>query len=153
MQTSKSFHITANVAWVVAVVTDIVITLTLVYYLYRNRRVGITQTKNMMGKLIHYSVTTGLLTAIGSLVVLITYNAYPHSLLFAGLVEALSKLYANSALAMLNARHIFASTSAVNGSNAIELSQFRVASQGEPHAFVAPVRIVTTSSNLSQYLF
>ncbi|KAI0341048.1 hypothetical protein BDW22DRAFT_318205 [Trametopsis cervina] len=62
------------------------------------------RTKNMLKKLIHYSVTTGALTALTSLIVLICYNALPKNILFGGLLEVLSKLYANSSLAMLNAR-------------------------------------------------
>ncbi|KAI0341092.1 hypothetical protein BDW22DRAFT_1346399 [Trametopsis cervina] len=158
LEASKTFRILANVSWVNNAVTDIVVTLTLVYYLYRNRQVGV-RTKNMIGKLIHYSVTTGLLAVIGSLLLLISfsliqicqqYNVVPHSLLFAGLIEALSKLYANSALAMLNARRIVASTSAENGSDVIELSQSRVASQGVPDSFISSTTVAHISEETAK---
>ncbi|KAI0341042.1 hypothetical protein BDW22DRAFT_317834 [Trametopsis cervina] len=128
LQNSRLFRITANIGWVLCGLADTTITLTLIYYLYRGRKVCIGRTQNMLRKLAHYSITTGAVTLITSMVVLITFNLLKGNLLFGGLLEVLSKLYANSSLAMLNARRNVASTAANNEKITLELSRIRWAS-------------------------
>ncbi|KAI0341032.1 hypothetical protein BDW22DRAFT_1430210 [Trametopsis cervina] len=112
LETSAVFRATGNSTWALCVLADTMITGTLVYYLWRGRTASIGRTKKMIRKLIHYSISTGAVTAVASLVVLICYNALPQNILFGGLLEILTKLYANSALAMLNARRRVASSAA-----------------------------------------
>ncbi|PBK87437.1 hypothetical protein ARMGADRAFT_1016606 [Armillaria gallica] len=49
-------------------------------------------------------VISGLATSICSLLILITYLAWPNTLIFFGIDLILPKLYINSLLAMLNSR-------------------------------------------------
>ncbi|KAI0341068.1 hypothetical protein BDW22DRAFT_1445552 [Trametopsis cervina] len=102
------FLIISNCTWVIGVVVDLLITLVLFHFLYQNRKLGLGR--------------------VFSVIVLITYNTYTRSLLFAGILQVLSKLYANSMLAMLNARRSVTSSAAGTGitvgtNNTIELSQ------------------------------
>ncbi|KAI0341080.1 hypothetical protein BDW22DRAFT_1359242 [Trametopsis cervina] len=129
----RSFVVKSNSTWGLGVAVDLLITITLLYFLHHTQKLGLRRTRRIVRKLMHYSITTGGLTVVSSLIVLITYNTYTRSLLFAGMLEALSKLYANSMLAMINARRIVASSTggvgSIGASNTIELSQLRAASE------------------------
>ncbi|KAI0777103.1 hypothetical protein BC629DRAFT_1525328 [Irpex lacteus] len=69
-------------------VADVTITGTLIYYLGFNRS-GFAFTNKKLQTLVHYTASTGALTV-----------KIENSLLFGGLIEFISKLYANSMLAM-----------------------------------------------------
>ncbi|KAI0343178.1 hypothetical protein BDW22DRAFT_1428601 [Trametopsis cervina] len=125
LQTSRLVLVTTNCTWGLSVLVDLLITLVLLYYLYSNRKSGLDRTKNIIRELMHYSISTGALTVFFSLVILISFNAYSQSLLFGGVLEVLSKLYANSMLAMLNARRRVFTNATGGGKNTIELSQLR----------------------------
>ncbi|KAI0684948.1 hypothetical protein BC835DRAFT_1421765 [Cytidiella melzeri] len=86
----------------VGLAADLAITATLVYYL-SSSRTGFAHTNRKIQTLVHYTVSTGALTVVVSAVVVGTVTL-KNTLLFGGLVEIISKLYANSMLAMLNAR-------------------------------------------------
>jgi len=125
LSTTRTVVIPVNCAFAFGAFVDLTIVLVFLYYLYQNRSLGLRQTRNIVSKIMHYSIATGAFTALFSITILIAYNAYSQSLLFAGVLEAVSKLYANSMLAMLNARHEIASKASTNGRNTIELSQLR----------------------------
>ncbi|KAI0091217.1 hypothetical protein BDY19DRAFT_991788 [Irpex rosettiformis] len=84
-------------------VADVAITGTLMYYLGFNRS-GFAVTNKKLHTLVHYTASTGALTVIISAVIVGSVKLET-SLLFGGLIEIISKLYANSMLAMLNARN------------------------------------------------
>ncbi|KIP05948.1 hypothetical protein PHLGIDRAFT_479385 [Phlebiopsis gigantea 11061_1 CR5-6] len=94
---------TLNCGLTLAAFVDLLTTAILSYYLRRNMH-GFERTRHVLQKLIFYTVNTGALTMVFSIAILFTFNFVTKSLMFAGMVEVVSKLYANSMLAMVNAR-------------------------------------------------
>ncbi|CCM07158.1 uncharacterized protein FIBRA_09496 [Fibroporia radiculosa] len=101
-----------NVALIVATfftgssgVLDALIALSQIYYLWTSRT-GYLATDTLVRKLMAYIINTGALTMCVTIAIIVTFwaPALKSSLLFAGLVDVQSKLYANSLIAMLNAR-------------------------------------------------
>ncbi|KZT05771.1 uncharacterized protein LAESUDRAFT_813300, partial [Laetiporus sulphureus 93-53] len=86
-----------------AAVVDFIIASFLMYYLQQGRS-GTRRTDHLIKSLQAYVINTGSLTMLVSIAILMTFLFYKNSLLFTGLVEIQSKLYANSFLATLNAR-------------------------------------------------
>jgi len=82
---------------------DLIVASLSVYYL-RMRHAFIPQTKHIINYLQVYFVNTGALTMTVSVAIVLTFVFMHDSFLFVGLVEIQSKLYANSFLAILNAR-------------------------------------------------
>jgi hypothetical protein len=66
---------------------------------------GIGRTESVLESLIQYFVGTGLLTSFSAIMVIILYVAQPHTLLYLAVELSVTRLYANSLLAMFNARH------------------------------------------------
>ncbi|KAH9474978.1 hypothetical protein JR316_0012077 [Psilocybe cubensis] len=66
---------------------------------------GIKRTDSILKIMMAFSINTGLLTSICAVACLVTYAIWPQRFIFMGLYFALSKLYVNSLLASLNARH------------------------------------------------
>ncbi|KAI0090030.1 hypothetical protein BDY19DRAFT_99026 [Irpex rosettiformis] len=95
---------TVTSAFSLAVMTDISVASLLVYYLYVRTTVTFARTRHIVQTLMLYTINTGAITILFSVGVLATFNLFKMSLLFGGLIEIISKLYANSMLAMLNAR-------------------------------------------------
>ncbi|KAI0352113.1 hypothetical protein OH77DRAFT_1428888 [Trametes cingulata] len=87
----------------VAAADDILIALSLCYLLY-TRRTGIRGTDTLVNRIIAYSVMTGALTSIIDIVILTCFVTMPDSLVYLAIYDLLPNLYANSLLAMLNAR-------------------------------------------------
>ncbi|KAI0328383.1 hypothetical protein GY45DRAFT_1338172 [Cubamyces sp. BRFM 1775] len=96
---------------VLSSVVDFLITGGLCYYLRRNRT-GSGRFDHILDSVTLYTVENGLLTSFRSLgrvttlVSLIFWLVKPHVLIYLGLHFAISKLYANSFLASMNARKI-----------------------------------------------
>jgi len=84
-------------------VVDITIASMLIYYLYK-ARTGFKSTDRLIHTLMAYTVNSGFITMICSTLAVVTFFVLPQSLVFAGLVQMSSKLYANSFLGTLNAR-------------------------------------------------
>ncbi|KAI0762404.1 hypothetical protein C8Q74DRAFT_149267 [Fomes fomentarius] len=82
---------------------DVLITVILCYYL-RQRRSGLAKMDRIIDTLTLYTVENGMLTCITTTVSLICWVRMPHNLIFLGLHLAISKLYATSFMASLNAR-------------------------------------------------
>ncbi|KAK7693168.1 hypothetical protein QCA50_002734 [Cerrena zonata] len=101
---------------------DLLIALTLMYYLRRGRS-GFKETDHLIHSLIAYAVNTGAITMLVSITIVLTFVFLKESLLFAGLVQLSSKLYANSFLGTLNARQILRKK--INTLNSTELSDRR----------------------------
>ncbi|KAH9855830.1 hypothetical protein C2E23DRAFT_552397 [Lenzites betulinus] len=96
---------------------DILITGTLCYYL-RQRRSGLERMDHVIGMLTLYTVENGMLTCITTAISLVCWLAMPHNLIFLGLHLAISKMYANSFLASLNARRALSNRS--QGSSGVD---------------------------------
>lgn len=88
---------------------DILITVTLCYYIRRGNRQGFARISHMIDALTLYTVENGMLTCIATLLSLFFWLFMKHNFVFLGLHLAINKLYANSFLASLNARKSLAS--------------------------------------------
>ncbi|KAI0343180.1 hypothetical protein BDW22DRAFT_1246560 [Trametopsis cervina] len=116
-------HAPINAGWGLNVAVDFLITSVLATYLYQDRSGALkNNTRTMVSKLFHYAISTGALTLMASTAIFITFNARSHSLVFGGLLEVLTKLYANSMLAMLNARNSIKEKAASDNRMTVELS-------------------------------
>ncbi|KIM38364.1 hypothetical protein M413DRAFT_245084 [Hebeloma cylindrosporum] len=87
----------------VATAIDIIIAGSMCYYLNRSRS-SFAATNNKIFTVMRYVLITGFLTSACSLATLITYVTMPDNLVFIGINLLLPILYANSYIAMLNAR-------------------------------------------------
>ncbi|KAI0345554.1 hypothetical protein BDW22DRAFT_1426228 [Trametopsis cervina] len=104
------------------VATDLAVTALLIYCLNRERT-HFVRTDSILAKLMRHVINNGALSMVLSLIIIIVLHTTPNSLVFAGLIETISKLYANSMMASLNARQSLSQTqSQIDTSNAMELS-------------------------------
>ncbi|EGO02872.1 hypothetical protein SERLA73DRAFT_176319 [Serpula lacrymans var. lacrymans S7.3] len=130
-----------------SVVTDAIITVTLVWYL-RAHRTGFASTDHLTGRIIRMTVQTGLLTTTCALGVVIAYLVSTNTTMHLAFGLPLSKLYTNSLMSSLNARKAWnpaGYTAEISGSRTGINSQFthgRVYSAG--NGFVAHVSRPTT---------
>ncbi|KIY46202.1 hypothetical protein FISHEDRAFT_76044 [Fistulina hepatica ATCC 64428] len=92
-------------ALIIAVITDMVITISLSYFLH-NSRSGIKRTDKIINRLIIYAINNGVLTSTLDIVVLGVWTGQPNSLIYLALFQLVGNLYANSMLATLNTRSI-----------------------------------------------
>ncbi|CDO76359.1 hypothetical protein BN946_scf185011.g23 [Trametes cinnabarina] len=86
---------------------DVLVALTLSYYIQRGRgkwESGTQESDSRIDTVLIYAVNTGAITAISSVLSVILFATQKKSLVFLGLVEIQSKLYANSFLGSLNVR-------------------------------------------------
>ncbi|KAI0824037.1 hypothetical protein BC628DRAFT_1420465 [Trametes gibbosa] len=90
---------------VLSSVVDVLITGGLCYYLRRSRT-GSGRFDHILDSVTLYTIENGLLTSVTTVVSLIFWLVRPHVLIYLGLHFAISKLYANSFLASMNARKI-----------------------------------------------
>ncbi|KAF4614231.1 hypothetical protein D9613_008045 [Agrocybe pediades] len=67
-------------------------------------RTGFKSTDSLVNTLMLYSINTGLLTSVCATACFVTFAIWPHQFVFMGFYFALSKLYVNSLLAVLNTR-------------------------------------------------
>lgn len=101
--TREAVRFTLNTGLTLAVVVDILITGVLIFYLLKHGA-HLRSTRHIVHGLMIYAVNTGALTIIFSLATLLSFNFVHYSFMFAGFVLIETKVYANSLLAMLNAR-------------------------------------------------
>lgn len=99
----RSSRVTTDCGLVLSAMVDIIVTLLLSYYLHK-QKTTFRRTQHIMQRMMFYSINTGAITMCCSISALFMFNFLTTSLMFGGMVEILSKLYANSVLAMLNAR-------------------------------------------------
>jgi len=92
-----------NAAASLNVAVDVVVTATLIYYLRKGRGSG-QRADRLIARLQAYIINSGAITAAASVSVLLTFIVADDSLLYAGLVQTVIKLYNNALLASLNAR-------------------------------------------------
>ncbi|KAK7686481.1 hypothetical protein QCA50_010077 [Cerrena zonata] len=87
-----------------AATVDILITVSLVIILQRSRTGYSTSTDHIIDSIALYTIETGMITCVTTIVSLICWVSMPNNLIFLALHFTISKLYANSVLATLNAR-------------------------------------------------
>ncbi|CAL1703787.1 unnamed protein product [Somion occarium] len=93
--------------------------------LLRHKQTGFnSRTDNVLRWIMAYSVNTGAISMVVSIVIAITYSTMQDSLLFVGLVILTGKLYANSLLGMLNARALMRQKANKTDSGLVELPTF-----------------------------
>ncbi|KAI0766214.1 hypothetical protein BD413DRAFT_158281 [Trametes elegans] len=109
-----------TVSLALAAADDILIALSLSYLLYAKRS-GIKSTDTLVNRIITYSVMTGTLTSVIDLAIIICFVSMPNNLVYLALYDSAPNLYANSLLAMLNARESLQKMAAV-GSMGVELA-------------------------------
>ncbi|EIW53085.1 uncharacterized protein TRAVEDRAFT_75231 [Trametes versicolor FP-101664 SS1] len=103
----------AKSAWLAAVpygftiVTDVILTSTLILFLHRSRT-GMRQTDTLLNTLIAYTINTGLLTTSLSTLCLFFTIRQPYNLIYFALNMPITKSYTNSMLTVLNSRHALA---------------------------------------------
>ncbi|GJE88936.1 hypothetical protein PsYK624_050240 [Phanerochaete sordida] len=95
--------VTVNCGLTLAAVVDLMVTVILTYYL-RQHKSSFRKTRYMVQKLVFYTINTGAITMVFSISAVFFFNLLRTSLMFGGVVEIICKLYANSTLALLNAR-------------------------------------------------
>lgn len=125
-------YVTMNCGLVLKASADLTCTVLLTYYLHMHKS-SFKATRHMVQKLVFYTINTGALTMAFTICVVFMYNFVPNSLMFGGMVEIVCKLYANSTLALLNARQRIKSvgeSTDEGGMNTIPL-EFRGASTYE----------------------
>ncbi|KAM5542192.1 hypothetical protein V8D89_004065 [Ganoderma adspersum] len=99
----KNYGYVFTLGLATSTVLDILITGILCFYL-RRRRSGMAKMDRIISALTLYTVENGMLTCITTAISLICWIKMSNNLVFLGLHLAISKLYANSIMASLNAR-------------------------------------------------
>ncbi|KAH9929007.1 uncharacterized protein BXZ73DRAFT_102163 [Epithele typhae] len=100
-----------------AAAVDIIIAASLSYLLYRHRGM-MESTNTIITKITAYAITTGALTTVTNIIILICFVTMPDNLWYLCFYSFIPNLYTNSFLAMLNSRaglraetkHVFTST-------------------------------------------
>ncbi|KAI0637551.1 hypothetical protein C8Q77DRAFT_374311 [Trametes polyzona] len=121
---------------------DVLVSLTLSYYIQRDRgkwESGSQESDSRIDTILIYAVNTGAITAIASLLSVILFATQKQSLVFLGLVEIQSKLYANSFLGSLNVRAAGRDNKTTNGSYGGYEFTPRRAPMPRPPRFRSPV--------------
>ncbi|KII83826.1 hypothetical protein PLICRDRAFT_47017 [Plicaturopsis crispa FD-325 SS-3] len=88
----------------VGAATDLVITVSLCYLLYKERSCSITRTVAVIDRLLIWTVQTGVITSFSSIAVLIILTVVPENYAWLAIVACLPQLFVASLLASLNAR-------------------------------------------------
>ncbi|KAH8102908.1 hypothetical protein BXZ70DRAFT_758351 [Cristinia sonorae] len=94
---------TAEMSGSLLVVADFSIAASMIYYLWGSQTLH-ERTNRVIHTLMAYSINSGLLTMLSSFSLLITFVVFPNRVIFAGLFDVASKLYANALLGSLNMR-------------------------------------------------
>ncbi|KAI0812363.1 hypothetical protein BC629DRAFT_1589144 [Irpex lacteus] len=84
-------------------IADVLIASGMCFFLKQNRT-GTSDLDRIIDAVIYYTIENGILTSVATILSLVFWLATPHTLVYMGLHFAISKLYANSLLASLNAR-------------------------------------------------
>ncbi|KAF8956404.1 hypothetical protein BDZ97DRAFT_1671644 [Flammula alnicola] len=77
---------------------DIIIAVSMLYYLSKKRGRGLERIATVIDRLIAYTIRTGLLTSVSAVVLLICFQTMPNNLVWLALYTFLAKLYSNSLL-------------------------------------------------------
>lgn len=119
----REFKPLITAAWVSGAGVDILMSASLCYDLH-TRRSGFARTSRLIDRLIVWCVATGLLTSIYALIIAICFLTMPNYLIWEALYIALSRFFANTLLASLNARKSIRRMESQNTTNAMSSSQF-----------------------------
>ncbi|KAF7352162.1 hypothetical protein MVEN_01179400 [Mycena venus] len=93
-----------NAEWIVSVVNDLTITLTLMFLLMRERTSAQKRTAALVDKIIAWTIETGMLTSASGIVMLATFVTMRENYVWLALYVINSRLFSNTLLASLNSR-------------------------------------------------
>ncbi|KAJ7659089.1 hypothetical protein DFH06DRAFT_1472546 [Mycena polygramma] len=93
-----------DAVWAASAVNDIIIALTLVYSLYHRRSSALERTAAIVDKLIAWTIETGLITSVASIVLMSVFITMPTNFIWISIVVIIPRLFSNSFLASLNSR-------------------------------------------------
>ncbi|OBZ66544.1 hypothetical protein A0H81_13383 [Grifola frondosa] len=96
--------VTVSIGLGAAAIVDVLVAFILAFYLNRGRNNWQSQSSGRLNLIMIYAVNTGAITSIVSVLGVIFFATMKNSLIFLGILEIQSKLYANSFLGSLNAR-------------------------------------------------
>jgi len=92
-------------AWLVAsAVCDVIITISLSWFVIRNKNSKLTYTNSILDKIMLLTIQTGLITSVAAVADVLTFTLSQDKTLEFIWAYSISKLYTNSLLSMLNAR-------------------------------------------------
>ncbi|PPQ72063.1 hypothetical protein CVT24_008291 [Panaeolus cyanescens] len=94
----------------VSVGCDVVIAGSMCYYLNRQRSAFNKNTSKIIDKIIAWTIETGLASSVTGIVMLVCFLRFPHKFIWVSAFVLLSRIFANSLLASLNARTILRTT-------------------------------------------
>ncbi|KAF5318990.1 hypothetical protein D9611_012690 [Ephemerocybe angulata] len=83
---------------------DIIIAIVLLYFLWKKRQTSMSTSTRILDYLVAYTIRTGLLTSVTSIIVLATFQSHPETFIWVGAYVVLAKLYTASLFSALNAR-------------------------------------------------
>ncbi|KAJ7359428.1 hypothetical protein DFH08DRAFT_1038152, partial [Mycena albidolilacea] len=93
-----------NSLWSVASANDLIIAVTLVYWLYRQRPTADRRTVALVDKLIAWTMETGVVTSAAGLASLVCFATMKENYIWIAFFVLNTRLYSNSLLASLNSR-------------------------------------------------
>ncbi|KAJ7052232.1 hypothetical protein C8F01DRAFT_1261948 [Mycena amicta] len=112
LQTSTLAELSAKYQWLLltmwslSAVEDITITVSLVYWLWAQKGTVHKQSDAFLDKIIMWTIETGVVTSMFTVVMLICFHVMPTNLVWMGLFAIEARLFANSLLASLNSRSV-----------------------------------------------
>ncbi|KAJ7050347.1 hypothetical protein C8F01DRAFT_1179534 [Mycena amicta] len=92
------------VPWIINLINDNTITISLVLLLLSTRTKGLNRTTALLDKLIKWTIETGMITSMFSIVTLSFYERDRSTFIWLGIQFVKARLFANSLLASLNSR-------------------------------------------------
>ncbi|KAJ7659094.1 hypothetical protein DFH06DRAFT_1089891 [Mycena polygramma] len=90
--------------WAASAVNDIIIAVSLVYSLYHHRSSASERTAAIVDKLIAWTIETGLVTSVASIVLMSVFITMPTNFVWLSIFVIIPRLFSNSFLASLNSR-------------------------------------------------
>jgi len=90
--------------WAASAANDLLIAGTLVFLLYTRRSIGVEHTVVIVDKLIAWTIETGVVTSIASIIMLVVFISLPSTFAWLALFVVIPRLFSNSLLASLNSR-------------------------------------------------
>ncbi|RPD56851.1 hypothetical protein L227DRAFT_655948 [Lentinus tigrinus ALCF2SS1-6] len=129
-----------------ATLADTIITAALTYTLHKSRT-GFERMDSIIDTLILYTINTGLLTDISNIICFVFGVAEPDNLVSAGIVIVSCKLYANTLMAVLNARSSLSSSNKTQVANSIPLQPVHLGTSGTTSLSFAPDDVIHIRSS------
>ncbi|KAF8629793.1 hypothetical protein AX17_005572, partial [Amanita inopinata Kibby_2008] len=90
---------------IVGVVVDVTVAFSMTLFLVKKRGNAHNKLARLLDSLVMWTIRTGLVTSIAALAMLITFQLWTDTMIWMCLHTFLAKLYSNSFLSALNARH------------------------------------------------